>query len=322
MDIYLTLRDAAFGVLGFDRALVKDAAYQLGLGPLWEVLRNVIFHPYALLAVPACLLLERLVRVFRRDRVVTPGMVLDSVYPVLNMLTMAATLDALLIVAISGLVTQHVPFVRVDLLSALPPVPQAIAVFLVVDLVFYWGHRLHHTVAPLWYLHAVHHSQEDLNPFTTYRSHPLERVTKSLLRTAPLALLGGTPATVFWFAFPNTFWSFFIHSNIRLSLGPLKYVIVTPQYHRVHHSIESQHFDLNYGERLVVWDWMFGTLWRGFDDYPATGVKGFTGPKDQSVGPLAVVRTWWGLTLYPFRRAWAEWRASKPAAAEAAVDRP
>ncbi len=322
MDAYVTLRDAVFGVLGFDRTFVKDAVYQAGLGPLWDVLRDVVFHPYALLAVPACLLLERTVRVIRRDRTVTPGMVLDSVYPVLNMLTMAATLDALLIVAISGLVTGYLPFVRVDLLSGLPAVPQAIAVFLVVDFVFYWGHRLHHTVTPLWYLHAVHHSQEDLNPFTTYRAHPLERVTKSLLRTAPLAILGGTPATVFWFAFPNTFWSFFIHSNIRLSLGPLKYVLVTPQYHRVHHSIEPRHFDLNYGERLVVWDWIFGTLWRGFDDYPATGVKGFAGPKDEGVGPLAVVRTWWGLTLYPFRRAWSNRLASKHAEAQVAPDRP
>ena len=216
--------------------------------------------------------------------------------------------QAVLVTAIVGFYQAYLPFLQFDLLSDLPLWSQAVGYFLAVDFVFYVSHHLHHRVTVLWYLHAIHHSQEDLNPLTPYRVHPLEGVTKALIRTAPFMVFGGTATTVFWFTFINSFWGFFIHANIRTNLGFLKYVLVTPQYHRVHHSIEERHFDRNFGERLTLWDWLFGTMWLGFDDYPATGVKGFPIPKESDMTPWGLLRSWWRLTLYPFRRMWVERR--------------
>jgi sterol desaturase/sphingolipid hydroxylase (fatty acid hydroxylase superfamily) len=302
MDTVSEIVAALFEYVDLDKARVKAFLFAIGWGPLWEAFRTAIFHPFAIASTAICLTLERLVHVYRRQRAITPSMVLDYLYPLLNAATFVATVEGLLVSAIAALFATYLPFLELDLLGGLPGWVQAILVFIVIDFVFYVSHYLHHKVPYLWFLHAVHHSQEDLNPLTTYRGHPLEGVTKALIRTAPLMVFGGTPATIFWFAFLNSFWGFFIHSNIRTNLGVLKYVLVTPQYHRVHHSIELRHFDKNFGERLTVWDWLFGTMWFGFDDYPATGVLGFPLPRESDARPLGLVKSWWGLTAYPFKR--------------------
>jgi sterol desaturase/sphingolipid hydroxylase (fatty acid hydroxylase superfamily) len=302
MDAISQLVAALFDAVGLNKAEFKDALFSVGLGPVWEALRTSLLYPLAIASAVTCLVLERIIHVYRRDRAVTASMVLDYVYPLLNAATFVATVEAALVGVIASLHDRYLPFLKLDLLSGLSPVAQGIGVFLVIDFVFYVSHYLHHKVPLFWYLHAVHHSQEDLNPLTTYRGHPLEGVTKSVIRTAPLMIFGGTPATVFWFVWLNSFWGFFIHSNIRTNLGFLKYVLVTPQYHRVHHSIERRHFDKNYGERLTLWDWLFGTMWPHFDDYPATGVLGFPVPKESDARPLGLIKSWWSLTIYPFHR--------------------
>ena len=60
----------------------------------------------------------------------------------------------------------------------------------------------------------------------------------------------------------QNFLAFFIHANVKTNLGPLKYILVSPQYHRLHHSIMPEHFDVNYGERLAIWVFLFGTMAR------------------------------------------------------------
>ena len=68
-------------------------------------------------------------------------------------------------------------------------------------------------------------------------------------------------------------WSNFFHANIRLSLGPLTPLITGPQYHRIHHSIESEHVNKNYAAFFPVWDWIFGTFWRPVrGEWPAAGL--------------------------------------------------
>ena len=90
------------------------------------------------------------------------------------------------------------------------------------------------------------------------------------------------------------------HANLRTNLGWLKYVLVTPQSHRVHHSIERAHWDTNFGVIFSVWDRLFGTLYPSYDEYPETGVADATFPWEGG-GRRGVLRTLWAQTCYPFR---------------------
>ena len=121
-----------------------------------------------------------------------------------------------------------------------------------------------------------------------------------MIRTLPIGVVGGEPSTWIAFFLLNNFWGYFIHANVRSNLGALSRVIVTPQYHRVHHSIETRHFDLNYGERLTLWDWAFGTLYTGYDEYPATGVRGTEWIVERTFSPVGLVASWSKQMVYPF----------------------
>ena len=82
-------------------------------------------------------------------------------------------------------------------------------------------------------------------------------------------------------------WDYFIHSNIKINLGPLERLIVTPQYHRIHHSRLPEHVDRNFSDRLVLWDQVFGTAHFARDSFPPTGVPGYLPSKQNSKRFLA-----------------------------------
>lgn len=146
---------------------------------------------------------------------------------------------------------------------------------LVLDFFFYWFHRMQHS-GLLWPQHLLHHSDTTLNVTTTQRAHFLEHFLIPIFMTLPLVLLFRLPATdvIFIAAIPAA-WAYFVHMNIRVCFGPLWWLVTSPQYHRIHHSIESKHFDRNFALWFPVWDILFGTAHRPrADEYPATGVFG------------------------------------------------
>ena len=122
-----------------------------------------------------------------------------------------------------------------------------------------------------------------------------------MIKTVPIAIIGGTYPGWALFAFFNGMWGYYIHADLRTNMGPLKYVLVTPQNHRLHHTIEPSLIDRNFGERLTVWDWMFGTLHTDFDTYTATGVKGWEMIEETSAAPFALLTAWLRQFLFPFR---------------------
>ena len=131
------------------------------------------------------------------------------------------------------------------------------------DLVGYWSHRLSHAVPALWWLHKWHHSGTVMWPVLLYRIHPAE-IVQNLLWKAPLVALLGVPV---WWAVAWTAWELWAHSGLpgNWSLGG---VLVTPQYHRVHHSVLEHHHGKNYGALLQVWDWLFDTRCDAVGDFP------------------------------------------------------
>ncbi|MGH7820757.1 MAG: sterol desaturase family protein [Candidatus Binatia bacterium] len=166
---------------------------------------------------------------------------------------------------------------------------------------FAWVHHwVRHRVAFFWRFHAVHHAQRELNAFTDLRYHPFEYLVTNTITALPMFAFGGTLPGVAAWAVASQCYTKLIHANVRTRLGPLRHVLVTPQSHRIHHSVDPEHRDTNYGVVFSVWDRLFGTQHADDDGYPETGIGDERFP-DEWVPGSNVLRAPLGHFLYPFR---------------------
>ena len=114
-------------------------------------------------------------------------------------------------------------------------------------------------------------------------------------------MLGLAENKVVWLAFLASWYTHVYHANLRTNYGPLKHILVTPQSHRIHHSIEPRHQNKNFGVLFTVWDRFFGTLYTNYEEYPETGVDEAQFPLERRSSPLALVHTYVAQWCYPFR---------------------
>jgi alkylglycerol monooxygenase len=129
-----------------------------------------------------------------------------------------------------------------------------------VDFLFYWWHRSSHVVNTLWAVHGVHHQSEDFNLAVALRQPAFEPITWFLFYV-PLALLGVSPEIYIASYAIDRLYQFFIHTELVDKLPrPIEWLFNTPSHHRVHHGVQDQYLDKNYGAILIVWDRMFGTF--------------------------------------------------------------
>jgi len=172
---------------------------------------------------------------------------------------------------------EHARFITWDDTS---PWPWVIAI-VGVDLLFYWWHRVSHVVNVLWAVHGVHHQSEDYNLAVALRQPLFEPITWFFFY-APLALLGVSPVVYLAAYGINRFYQFWIHTQV-VDKGPawVEWLLNTPSHHRVHHGVNPQYLDKNYGAILIVWDRLFGT----FEPEVETPVYGTTVPL-RSYSPL------------------------------------
>ena len=141
-----------------------------------------------------------------------------------------------------------------------------VVAFLVKDFSGYCVHRLNHRVNVLWNRHIIHHSSEDFNLSCALRQSISNTIKFSAVFMIPAALLG-VPASIFAVMGPiHLFMQLWYHTQMIGKLGPLEYVFVTPSHHRVHHAINPDYIDKNYGQILIIWDKMFGTFQPELDD--------------------------------------------------------
>ena len=132
--------------------------------------------------------------------------------------------------------------------------------FFVKDFSGYCVHRLNHRVNVLWNRHLIHHSSEDFNLSCALRQSISNTIRFSAIFMIPGALLG-VPASIFAIMGPiHLFMQLWYHTQVFGKLGPLEYVFVTPSHHRVHHAINPEYIDKNYGQILIIWDKIFGTF--------------------------------------------------------------
>lgn len=137
---------------------------------------------------------------------------------------------------------------------------QAVEVIFLGDLLVYWGHRLSHRVEFLWRFHSIHHSAERLDWLAAYREHPVDGLYTRLLTNLPAILFGFPLQTVVGFMVLRGLWAVFIHSNVRVPLGPLKYLLGAPSLHHWHHDVERGGH-CNFANVIPIMDLIFGTYY-------------------------------------------------------------
>ena len=158
------------------------------------------------------------------------------------------------------------------------PLPLALSVVLAVvalDFIIYLQHVLVHAVPVLWRLHRVHHADLDYDVTTGARFHPIEIILSMLIKFAIIVVLGPPIVAVVIFEVVLNAMAMFNHANVRLPLGldrVLRLLLVTPDMHRVHHSVEDNEANSNFGFNLSVWDRILGT----YIAQPREGHEGMT----------------------------------------------
>ncbi len=150
------------------------------------------------------------------------------------------------------------------------PALEAAVSFLALDALIYWQHRLFHLIPLFWRLHRMHHSDVEFDATTGVRFHPAEILVSMLIKMGAVLALGAPAVAVIAFEIALNATSLFNHANLRLPEPvdrALRRVLVTPDMHRVHHSVHRREHDSNYGFNLSWWDHLF----RSYTAQPADG---------------------------------------------------
>ncbi|MFZ6747938.1 sterol desaturase family protein [Undibacterium sp. Ren11W] len=155
-----------------------------------------------------------------------------------------------------------------ELVQALPFLPQLLLCILVADLAQYWTHRAYHEVPFLWRFHAVHHSTKTMDWLAGSRMHMLELIVTRVLVLGSLYVLGFEKSVMDVYIIVVGFQAVFNHANVHVNWGPLKYLIVTPDFHHWHHSSDQIALDKNYAAHFSFIDHLFGTAIKGQQGFP------------------------------------------------------
>jgi sterol desaturase/sphingolipid hydroxylase (fatty acid hydroxylase superfamily) len=272
-----------------------------GLWRTFSADRGVMVGPALIVTVAVIMVAEQLWPAVRRPLLARAHLV-DAAYLAL----FAVAVIPLLALVQNGFAVQvgrYLPFLR---LGRLPLVPRLVAVgatLVGMDAMNWCGHVANHRFVTLWRLHALHHSQEDMSVLTTFRTHPLVHAAylPSLLPALVLGASGTVPAVALivygcLVTLP--------HANLRWTFGPLKWVIVSPAYHRIHHARElGPSGTVNFGFVLVAWDWVARRAQFPTGGGPvATGIAGRPVPVEQEVARRAMAGVVLRQLALPFRR--------------------
>ncbi|RMA82638.1 sterol desaturase family protein [Umboniibacter marinipuniceus] len=268
-----------FALGGYSIPVGDVAPRALSLGVDWLILAF-------LLSTLVFMLLEKLFPKYKDQLILRPQWGLDLYYFCFNHLAISA------ILIFTNYHVGHFDWALSQSFQAwvqsIPVWAQVVMIIICADFVLYWEHRLYHEVKPLWPIHAVHHSVEDLDWLAGSRGHFIQVFSERAMVMVPLYLLGADTEALNIYVTFAALQAVYIHCNTSISLGPLKYVLVTPQFHHWHHSSEKPAIDTNYSAHTVLFDRLFGTYHMPNQHWPAK--YGTTVPL-----PTDVV----GQTLYP-----------------------
>ncbi len=218
----------------------------------------------ALIFIP----LERIVPLHRKQKILRRHWQNDLVYLFLN--GVAVTLGLLVLIAgLMGAIHATVPDAVGTTMRSQPVWLEVIEVIVVADLGFYVAHRLFHAIPFLWRFHVIHHSIEEMDWLAAHRVHPVDQVLTKAASFLPVFALGFSDYAVAIFGVIYHWQSLLIHSNIRIKIGPLKWIIASPEFHHWHHANEREALDKNFAGQLSFIDVLGGTLFMPSKRIPA-----------------------------------------------------
>jgi sterol desaturase/sphingolipid hydroxylase (fatty acid hydroxylase superfamily) len=260
----------------------------------------ILCNPVLYFVVPFFLLLEYLFPCDPSQSLIGKGFLQDVVWFV------AATPTGILVFGaanefLRGFYHDHFAFLTIRSAAAWPTYWQVIAAMSVVEFLWWMSHLVRHKMPTLWLFHAVHHSQKELNIFTDDRVHFVDLLAASLLMFVPFYIF--QVPNLYAIAVIGLYRSIhgrFLHANVRINLGWLGLLVVSPQFHRVHHSADPDHVDKNFGVVLSVFDHLFGTAHPSRDIYPETGIDDVQFPAEYSTRVSRLPRNWLMQTSFPF----------------------
>ncbi|MHB2169159.1 sterol desaturase family protein [Alsobacter sp. R-9] len=208
----------------------------------------------ALIFIP----LEHLLPAHGGRKLPRAGTVTDLAHVVISGFFIRVGLMGLIVIAVQA-GTLAVPGAVRDGIASWPLLVQVVVATVIADLGFYVAHRIMHAVPALWHFHAVHHSSEQLDWLAASRVHPVDQVFTKGLSLGPVFVLGFSD-TALAITGVIYFWqSVVVHANVRLPVGPLRWIIATPEFHHWHHANHPEAYDKNFSGQLPLWDIVFGT---------------------------------------------------------------
>ena len=283
--------------------LITAAASALPAGLAFVVgqwLGHVFLSPPFYLATAAILFVEWAWPVRRDQLALSPSFVHD-------LLWYLAVIGGFVAVsggawqALRGAYQHHLRFLGGGVIPANPLWLRLSLGIVVGDLLAWLHHLIRHKVRAFWLFHEVHHAQRHLNQWTNERVHLLDALAAMAIQALPLLLLGVPSLETGAYVVAAAWYTRLYHANVRSNFGWLRYLLVTPQSHRLHHSLRPEHEDQNFGVIFSVWDRLFGTLNRDATVYPETGVADPAFPVERGYADVLGLRAFLRQQVHPFR---------------------
>jgi len=196
----------------------------------------------------------------------------------------------LLVFPLFAFLSPRLQFLQLHAMHKVPEIVALIACWLIFDFLNYWTHRLQHAVRPLWAFHSVHHTQTQLTFLSANRIHAVEQLYVGTLMIIPAFILGVPQPRWLPLLLLQTFSETMQHAQLGWTFGPLRWLLISPATHAVHHSADAREYNANYGRVLSLWDVVFGTFVFSRETTRRYGVDGMDVPE-----------TLLGQFVHPFR---------------------
>jgi sterol desaturase/sphingolipid hydroxylase (fatty acid hydroxylase superfamily) len=273
---------------------------------------DVFLSPIIYVVVSCVFVLERLIPAEKSRPIFSVGLAQDFAWFILNFLPLP-----MFVVVWGGVLKlfydNYLAFLTIRGFDDWPTIIRLTLAVLLMDFIRWFHHFVRHRVEFFWRFHAIHHSQQQLNFFTDYRVHFVDSLMAITISFIPFYMFGATAETSTYLVLFLRWYTGVYHGNLRTNYGVLKYIMVTPQSHRVHHSNDPAHYNTNFGVTFSIWDRLFGTLHKSYDDYPATGVPDPVFPLESGVSGSQILTNYWPQNAYPFREVYRKLTSHLPA---------
>jgi sterol desaturase/sphingolipid hydroxylase (fatty acid hydroxylase superfamily) len=219
-----------------------------------QLLRVVVLGPVSLGLIGLIMVVER-VRPAQRRPLFARGHRQDIIYAILNVALVVPLMTALTLSFVE-ITTRAFPWIVLPHLGLVPRAAVIAVIFVLMDGLNWYVHLLNHRVRMLWRFHELHHSQEDMNALTVFRTHPFLHVSYLLALIPGVVLVANGAVSTSLLVAYGVFVAF-AHSNTNLHFGPLGRVFVSPNFHRIHHRRDGAQ-DVNLGFAFTIWDQLGG----------------------------------------------------------------